>query len=118
MVPKLEERYPDITRTRPANVSPHRTTWPNQTLPVTSTVTIGKLALNFFTFVEAGHVLPLHSHSEGEAHITFVNSGRFRIFGNGWERIVATGDRLQFDPHIEHAYEALEPMSQLTNIVY
>ena len=119
MLPKLEERYPEIVGRAPQGVSPHRTSWPSSfTLPAVKQQQIGKLTINHFTFIEVGHTLPMHSHPEGEAHLTFVTSGRLRIFGEGWERIVSPGDQLQFDPEFSHAYEALEPMSRITNIIY
>ena len=118
MVPKLEERYPNIVGPRP-HCSPHRAEWPKDRFePTQMGLSVGKVRMNLFTFWDAGNILPLHSHGDADSHLTFVNAGSFRIFGDGWERVVKTGDRLQFDPGVIHGYEALEAGSQLTNIIY
>lgn len=118
MVPSLEERFPQINTPRP-NVGAHRVDWPKGKFqPSHATFKIGKTTVTCFTFHDAGNVLPMHSHPEGEAHLTFIAEGRLRIFGEGWERIVETGEQLVFPPDLAHAYEALSDGAKITNVVY
>jgi quercetin dioxygenase-like cupin family protein len=86
--------------------------------PEVKSLLIGRLRLAIHTFAAAGDSLAMHSHPEGEAHITFVNAGRLRVFGPGWERVLHPGAQVKFEPNQLHAYEALEPGSRITNIIY
>jgi len=79
----------------------------------------GKLFGVTFLFENVGDGLPLHSHPEGEAHITLVRSGRLRILRpDGKHEEVGPGAFKCFAPDELHGYEALEPCSKITNIIY
>jgi quercetin dioxygenase-like cupin family protein len=78
----------------------------------------GTLHMTIHDFAEVGDELPLHSHPDGLSHVSFVNRGSFRSFGDGWERTMKPGDMVLFAPDQQHGFTALEPNSRLTNIRY
>lgn len=77
----------------------------------------GKLMGTIFDFAEAGDVLPMHTHSEADVHISVVAKGSFRAHGNGWERMVSAGDVLDWRPGDPHEFVALDAGARLVNIV-
>lgn len=79
--------------------------------------TLGKLAGTIYDFPEVGDVLPMHSHTEADVHISVVARGRFRAHGVGWERVVSAGDVLDWRPGDPHEFVSLEASSRLVNIV-
>lgn len=78
---------------------------------------LGKLVGTIYDFPEVGDVLPLHSHSEADVHISVVARGSFRARGNGWERVVSAGDVLDWRANDPHEFISLEAASRLVNIV-
>jgi quercetin dioxygenase-like cupin family protein len=78
---------------------------------------LGKLTGTIFDFETEGDVLAMHTHTEDDVHITVVARGSFRAHGNGWERIVKSGDVIDFPPHQQHEFVALEDKSRIVNIV-
>ena len=79
--------------------------------------TLGKLVGTIYDFPEVGDVLPMHSHTEADVHISVVAKGSFRAHGNGWERVVNAGDVLDWRPNDPHEFVSLEASSRLVNIV-
>ena len=79
--------------------------------------TLGKLVGTIYDFPEVGDVLPTHTHTEADVHISVVARGSFRAHGNGWERVVSAGDVLDWRPHDPHEFIAIEADSRLVNIV-
>ena len=79
--------------------------------------TLGKLTGTIYDFPEVGDVLPMHSHTEADVHISVVARGSFRAHGNGWERLVSAGDVLDWRPNEPHEFISLEASSRLVNIV-
>ena len=77
---------------------------------------VGKLTGVIYNFDDAGDELPLHVHGEHDIHITVVARGSFRCFGHGWERVLSTGEVLDWDVGQHHGFIALEPNSRLVNI--
>ena len=77
----------------------------------------GKLIGTIYDFPVVGDVLPMHSHTEADVHISVVARGRFRAHGNGWERVVSAGDVLDWRPNDPHEFVALESNCRLVNIV-
>lgn len=79
--------------------------------------TLGKLTGTIYDFSEAGDVLPMHTHTEEDVHITVVARGSLRAHGNGWERMVSAGDVLDWRPHDPHEFVAIEKGVRIVNIV-
>ena len=48
-------------------------------------LTLGKLVGTIYDFPEVGDVLPMHTHTEADVHISVVARGSFRAHGNGWQ---------------------------------
>lgn len=76
----------------------------------------GKLNGIIYTFKKAGDVLPMHTHQEGNAHITIVARGSVRIYGNDWEMEKSAGAVIDFPPEQSHEFIALEDNSRIVNI--
>lgn len=78
---------------------------------------LGKLVGAIYDFPEVGDVLPMHSHTEADVHISVVAKGSFRAHGNGWERLVSAGDVLDWRANDPHEFVALDAGARLVNIV-
>jgi len=83
----------------------------------TKPFTLGKLKGAIYDFPKAGDVLPMHTHSETDVHISVVAAGSFLAHGAGWQREVKAGDVLDWRPHEAHEFIANEAGSRLVNIV-
>ncbi|CAB4169716.1 hypothetical protein UFOVP1302_78 [uncultured Caudovirales phage] len=79
--------------------------------------TLGKLVGTIYDFSEVNDVLPMHTHTEKDVHISVVSKGSFRTHGDCWERIVNAGDVLDWQPNEPHEFVALDAGARLVNIV-
>jgi len=77
----------------------------------------GKLSGTIFTFEQVGDVLPMHTHQEGDAHITIVARGRVKAHGNGWSAEYGAGSVIDFPSDQSHEFIALEDNSRIVNII-
>lgn len=77
---------------------------------------LGKLKGTIYDFPEVGDVLPMHNHTDADVHISIIARGSFRTHGDGWERVVNTGDVLDWQPNEPHEFIALVANSRLVNI--
>lgn len=77
----------------------------------------GDLTGVIFDFPEIDDVLPMHSHTPLDVHMTIVARGKLKAHGNGWEKEVSAGDVLDWQPNDPHEFIALEPNSRIVNIV-
>jgi len=77
----------------------------------------GKLSGTVYTFEKAGDVLPMHTHIEGDAHITIVARGKIRAHGNEWEAEYSAGAVIDFPSNQSHEFVALEDNSRVVNII-
>ena len=77
----------------------------------------GKLNGALYSFEEIGDTLPMHDHSEGGVHVTFILNGSFRIRGGGWEMVRKAGDFIDWEPGQFHEFIALEPNSRCLNML-
>ena len=78
---------------------------------------LGSLRGTIYDFPEVGDVLPMHSHTEADVHISVVARGSFRAHGNGWERSVSAGDVLDWRANDPHEFIALDAGARLVNII-
>ena len=76
----------------------------------------GKLNGTVYTFERAGDVLPMHTHTDGNAHITIVARGKVKAHGNEWEAEYSAGAVIDFSSDQSHAFIALEDDSRIVNI--
>ena len=77
----------------------------------------GKLNGALYSFEEVGDKLPMHDHSEGGVHVTFILSGSFRIHGGGWEMVSKAGAFIDWKAGQFHEFIALEPNSRCLNVL-
>ena len=83
---------------------------------LTKTLVAGKLTGVVYTFEKAGDVLPMHSHEDGDAHITVVARGKIKAHGNAWEAEYSAGAVIDFPANQSHEFMALEDNSRIVNI--
>jgi quercetin dioxygenase-like cupin family protein len=76
----------------------------------------GKLSGSVYTFKKAGDTLPMHTHTEGNAHITIVARGKIKAHGNNWEAEYNAGAVIDFPTDQSHEFIALEDDSRIVNI--
>jgi quercetin dioxygenase-like cupin family protein len=79
-------------------------------------ISFGVINGSVYDFPEIDDVLPMHSHTEADAHISIVAKGSFRAHGDGWERLLVTGNVVDWPAHYPHEFVALEAGSRLVNI--
>jgi quercetin dioxygenase-like cupin family protein len=77
----------------------------------------GKLRGVVYTFEQVGDVLPMHTHQDGDAHITIVARGRVKAHGNGWSAEYGAGSVIDFPADQSHEFIALEDNSRIVNII-
>jgi len=76
----------------------------------------GKLSGTIYTFEKAGDMLPMHTHQEGDAHITIVARGKVKAHGNEWSAEYGAGSVIDFPADQSHEFVALEDNSRIVNI--
>ena len=69
-----------------------------------------------YDFPEVGDVLPMHTHTAADVHISIVAKGSFMAHGDGWERTLVCGNVVDWPAHYPHEFVALEAGSRLVNI--
>jgi len=77
----------------------------------------GDLRGVIYDLQDVGDQIKKHVHDETNNHITIVTRGKVKIFSHDWEMTYTAGDVLDFRPYEPHAVEALEPNSQVMNII-
>jgi quercetin dioxygenase-like cupin family protein len=86
-------------------------------LLVNKPLSLGDLRGTIYDFQSVGDVLPQHSHDESNVHISIVSRGSFRVWGLDFDQTLACGTVLDWAPHTQHGFEALEANSRLVNIL-
>jgi len=76
----------------------------------------GKLFGIVYTFEKVGDKLPMHTHTDGNAHITVVARGKIKAHGNEWEAEYSAGAVIDFPSDQSHEFVALEDNSRIVNI--
>lgn len=79
-------------------------------------VSFGKLNGTIYDADGAGDILPMHTHTEADVHITIIARGSFKVHGDGWEMIAKAGDVIDWKVGQAHELIALEPNSRFVNI--
>jgi quercetin dioxygenase-like cupin family protein len=77
----------------------------------------GKLSGTVYTFEKVGDTLPMHTHTDGNAHITIVARGKVKAHGNEWEAEYSAGAVIDFPTDQSHEFIALEDDSRIVNII-
>ena len=84
---------------------------------LSSPLAAGNLSGVVYTFEKVGDVLPMHTHQEGDAHITIVARGRVKAHGNEWSAEYGAGSVIDFPANQSHEFIALEDNSRIVNII-
>lgn len=79
--------------------------------------TFGRLSVAVSDFPEAGDILPSHSHTNETAHITIVSKGSIRVIAGEWTQDIECGKVLDLPANQKHEFIAVQPNSQIVNIV-
>ena len=59
----------------------------------------------------------MHTHTNGDAHITIVARGKIKAHGNEWEAEYSAGAVVDFPIDQNHEFIALEDNSRIINII-
>jgi quercetin dioxygenase-like cupin family protein len=79
-------------------------------------VGLGDIVGSIYDFEFAGDVLPKHTHTEADIHITIVARGKIKAYSHDWSVEAEAGKILDFRPHEPHEIMALEPNTRIVNI--
>lgn len=83
----------------------------------TRSLSAGALRGTIYTF-DDGDVLPMHRHTDVDAHITIVARGRFRVHGPViGEKEYGEGTVLDWMPGVDHEFVALSRNARIVNII-
>lgn len=77
---------------------------------------VGDLRGSIYDFEKAGDILPKHSHTEDNIHITIVARGRIKAYSHDWEQEGTAGQIFNFRPEEPHELMALEDNTRIVNI--
>jgi quercetin dioxygenase-like cupin family protein len=80
-------------------------------------INAGKLVGVVYTFEKVGDKLGMHTHTNGNAHITIVARGKIKAHGNEWEAEYSAGAVIDFPSEQSHEFVALEDNSRIVNII-
>lgn len=80
-------------------------------------LSVGSLLGTVYTFEKAGDILPMHTHADGNAHITIVARGSVKAHGNQWSAEYEAGAVIDFPANQSHEFTALEDNSRIVNII-
>jgi quercetin dioxygenase-like cupin family protein len=58
----------------------------------------------------------MHTHKEGESHITVVVCGKIKVHGEGWENEYLENEVIDFPANQAHEFIALEDNTRIVNI--
>ena len=77
---------------------------------------INNIYATTYIFVKSGNILPMHTHKEGEEHITVVVCGKIKVRGDGWEKEYTEENAIDFPANQAHEFIALEDNTRIVNI--
>ena len=78
---------------------------------------LGDIRGVIYDFAKAGDILPKHTHTENDVHITIVARGKIKAYSHDWEQEAIAGQILDFRPGEPHEIMALEENTRIFNIL-
>ena len=78
---------------------------------------LGDIRGVIYDFEKAGDILPKHTHTENDVHITIVARGKIKAYSHDWEQEAIAGQILDFRPGEPHEIMALEENTRIFNIL-
>lgn len=77
---------------------------------------LGQLDVRIYD-MDLGDRIPNHSHGEKDSHILVCARGSVRIITPEWEKILNTGDVIEFFPLQKHEIVSMQDNSRVVNVV-
>lgn len=77
----------------------------------------GNLKVKIYDFEISGDILPMHVHDEDTSHITIVSRGKIKAYGESWERILESGQVIDFTSGMMHEIVSLEDNTRIVNVL-
>lgn len=77
---------------------------------------LGELRGNMYDFEKAGEIVPMHTHSDDDVHITIVTRGKLKAYSDTWSHEATAGQLINFNPGQPHELMALEDNTRIFNI--
>jgi len=78
---------------------------------------LGDLKGTIYDFEVAGDILPKHTHTDDNVHITIVARGSIKAYSHDWEKVATAGQILDFRADEPHEIVSLEDNTRILNIV-
>ena len=78
---------------------------------------LGDINGAMYDFEKVGDILPKHTHTEENAHITIVARGKLKAYSDGWEIVAVPGQLINFESGQDHELMALEDNTRIFNII-
>ena len=78
---------------------------------------LGDIRGVIYDFAKAGDILPKHTHTENDVHITIVARGKIKAYSHDWEQEAIAGQILDFRVGEPHEIMALEDGTRIFNIL-
>ena len=78
---------------------------------------LGDINGAMYDFEKVGDILPKHTHTEENAHITIVARGKLKAYSDDWEIVAVPGQLINFESGQDHELMALEDNTRIFNII-
>lgn len=78
---------------------------------------IDDLSITIYDFPKTNDILPMHSHTKEDVHITIISKGKFLVKYSDKEETANAGDIYDWSPNDPHEFVSLKPNSRIVNIV-
>jgi quercetin dioxygenase-like cupin family protein len=78
---------------------------------------LGDLRGTMYDFEKSGDILPKHTHTEHDVHITIVARGKLKAYSHDWEQEAIAGQIIDFRVGEPHELMALEDNTRIFNIL-
>lgn len=69
-----------------------------------------------YVFEKEGDIVPMHTHPEGQEHITIVVCGKIKVNGDSWNNEYSENQVIDFPANQAHEFIALEDDTRIVNI--
>jgi len=83
----------------------------------TELFSIGDLRISVYDFNSNGDILPMHSHTINDNHITIVARGSIELTGINWKKDCVSGDVLDFADGQDHEIKSTSDGTRIINII-
>ena len=78
---------------------------------------LGDVRGTIYDLEKAGDIVPKHTHTENDVHVTIVARGRLKAYSHDWETEVSAGQLIDFRVGEPHELMELEDNTRIYNIL-